>query len=753
MSNKRKIKSYQNLRTETIGSFPINFVTMVSNYLKSPVIVVLRSNLMVLALLLTLSNLQAQEKNKYGGKNGEQRPVDKKAKYETAFPDTSPKSGNRPKAPLKSEPIKLPNLDVNYIKDYKYKEVVYDSTHDVFFIQKTTSTDENHIVNSIAYHSLSQEQKDEIDSIIAAEPDLSNPESGYYAVVRTYNLDGAEVNPYLNLRPFHAYTYNGNAKFPCFNIDTAYWWDGSQFIYPSNDQASDLASLCDSVPMAASIADIGLVGNKLSWAVYQDAAESGLFPSYKLAHKITTDNGTAIWEYHVPIVHDDNNKFAPLLWIWLLILAAFATTAVLLYLNTKKIIREAIANKKEKKKLEDALDLVDDSPLAGKEQDQLQRSPLCNSLKEIITNPQRPRPMSIALDGSWGIGKTSVMKMLQRELEEDGNFDCQTIWFNAWHQEDQASIVNAFLLNLLKKLNEKITKDNNIVRLRLLQIRFHELNLFKAFLLGLGFWSIIALLFLLGLFLYQYFPESNVNQLIVKNNRILYKISCMARMLMFGDKDAGNIIALVISVGLPALGGLYLKKEADTSGVFDLMDIVKLSVSKEELDINTSDPGFRESFKRRFWQLMYALRDKRLEIIVFIDDLDRVDGKKIFQQLEAINLISDSASRPYEYSKGKHFAPNNLVFILGMDFNTVCNSLGKYLQEIYKTEDENLGRNYMEKLIQMKIPLVFDESKMEDLTGKGRRKDLNEPIQPSPTASKDKSVRIGNNSPSQNPKA
>ena len=43
-------------------------------------------------------------------------------------------------------------------------------------------------------------------------------------------------------------------------------------------------------------------------------------------------------------------------------------------------------------------------------------------------------PLVIGLYGTWGVGKTSLMKLIQNEL--DGN-KVQTVWFDAWqHQSD-----------------------------------------------------------------------------------------------------------------------------------------------------------------------------------------------------------------------------------------------------------------------------------------------------------------------------
>ncbi len=59
---------------------------------------------------------------------------------------------------------------------------------------------------------------------------------------------------------------------------------------------------------------------------------------------------------------------------------------------------------------------------------------------ELITQSIRP-PYALSIDGSWGAGKTTVMKLLQEKLEPDYS----TFWFNPWEYQSAESIVLAFL--------------------------------------------------------------------------------------------------------------------------------------------------------------------------------------------------------------------------------------------------------------------------------------------------------------------
>ena len=98
-------------------------------------------------------------------------------------------------------------------------------------------------------------------------------------------------------------------------------------------------------------------------------------------------------------------------------------------------------------------------------------------------------------------------------------------------------------------------------------------------------------------------------------------------------------------------------------------------------------------------------------LLLRIDDLDRVSGAKIFQQLEAINFISDIASGPVSSNK-----VINTVFVLGMDSHRVAKNLGSHIldsQSGSKSQfsDEDYleeGIAYLQKLVQLTVPVPFE---------------------------------------------
>jgi hypothetical protein len=58
-----------------------------------------------------------------------------------------------------------------------------------------------------------------------------------------------------------------------------------------------------------------------------------------------------------------------------------------------------------------------DRPVSSLREDQLGFSVYVQALREFITSQDTGTPLTIAIDGRWGTGKTSLMRMLQNELE------------------------------------------------------------------------------------------------------------------------------------------------------------------------------------------------------------------------------------------------------------------------------------------------------------------------------------------------
>lgn len=82
-------------------------------------------------------------------------------------------------------------------------------------------------------------------------------------------------------------------------------------------------------------------------------------------------------------------------------------------------------------------------------------------LFDAINNFDAENPLTIGIHGSWGSGKTSLMKMLEKKFEGDDSV--KTIWFNAWAQGKEESIGLALLQLMLIKFQDEEQNNEKII--------------------------------------------------------------------------------------------------------------------------------------------------------------------------------------------------------------------------------------------------------------------------------------------------
>lgn len=276
-------------------------------------------------------------------------------------------------------------------------------------------------------------------------------------------------------------------------------------------------------------------------------------------------------------------------------------------------------------------------------------------IRQVVTNPKL-LPITFGVFGDWGGGKTSIMKMLQWDLDpENWNAlapeakeykDVACLYFNSWlfegYDDAKAAILSSVLLQLSEhkrfgpKVRDKVQellKSVNWMRVARLGIQHVALPGIAAYLSG-GISLIPALV--------------------------------QAAKHLITDQKEGE-----------AAEG----KKADGS------EIKWSELLSDEK--SAAGPQTVRSFRSGFTSI---LKDSDIKsLVILIDDLDRCSPERILESLEAIKLFLNV---------------ENTAFVIGADPRIVRHAVAhRYAHKIggdaQNEEQEKLITDYLEKLIQV----------------------------------------------------
>ena len=101
---------------------------------------------------------------------------------------------------------------------------------------------------------------------------------------------------------------------------------------------------------------------------------------------------------------------------------------------------------------------LNDEEVTSFDADSLKRAPYVLGLAKFISECKTP--MTIAIQGDWGSGKTSFMKMLNEKLDDES---VKKVWFNTW-QYSQFELGKDLPINFIREINSCLRKgqDSNI---------------------------------------------------------------------------------------------------------------------------------------------------------------------------------------------------------------------------------------------------------------------------------------------------
>lgn len=250
-----------------------------------------------------------------------------------------------------------------------------------------------------------------------------------------------------------------------------------------------------------------------------------------------------------------------------------------------------------------------DKPVSTLNEDVFGITQYISGLNEFIM--ECDTPMTIAIQGDWGSGKTSMMNMIREQLGDR----VITSWFNTW-QYSQFNMDDALAVSFLSRLISDLDTD-----------------------------------------------ESQKNAKVKKALKTISKFVKNTGVIMI-DTLVGGKVAETVESGLQA------------------------AAEQNEMDM----PQAINELKKQF---QAAVDDKIAQsgkdrLVIFIDDLDRLQPGKAVELLEVLKLFLDC---------------DNCVFVLAIDYAVVSQGVKQKYGELL---GEEKGRSFFDKIIQVpfKMPVA-----------------------------------------------
>lgn len=347
-------------------------------------------------------------------------------------------------------------------------------------------------------------------------------------------------------------------------------------------------------------------------------------------------------EYGKWVEKQDDRKYMsyPAPWFYLLSLGLLIGLIVTLRYRPKdehqnEPVKNSVANV-----------FVTDKPIVSTSQDQLGFKELAFAISSFIRNDQTSAPLSIAVQGPWGQGKSSLLRMIEEDLKK--NFQ-RCIWFNAWHHQRGENLL-ANLLQLIKRRAAPNFFHPHFLeyRIRLAMQRVYDRR-------SLGLLAIMAFCF--GYLYHEY-------SLLDQSRPILPQVFSFNFDVAAGDSVLSAVAGVVKPIGLSGtalISLIFFVARLARAFVSDPSSLLSSSANKQDL---TARSVFFSRFESDFRGFTENLSPYRL--CLFIDDLDRCEPKALLEVVEGVNFLMSSG---------------DCFVIMAMDKERVVERLGVALRQ------------------------------------------------------------------------
>jgi len=398
-------------------------------------------------------------------------------------------------------------------------------------------------------------------------------------------------------------------------------------------------------------------------------------------------------------------KKYPAPWYFLILGLVLAGAGFSIY---RIVYKPNIPSDEGQEKIESIADaFASDKPIGPDDPDYLNFKPLANGISRFIRNKSTEPPLTIAITAPWGHGKSSIMNLLQHDLKNDPAKTNYTVWFNAWHHQNERNLLASLLENIYSKAFPGLWTIAGLkFRARFVWNQFRK----TSFLNKSVIIAILALFIALSIHISLHFEEFEKDTTFASKSLdgVFKSVDFIWSGLSSGSTTKGSL-SLKGFFGSFLTLFLLLIRTARQYKINPSKLVAGLSPSAKMKDFNEY-LGFRHKFSKAFKDAIESLRPGRL--VILIDDLDRCEYKNVLQVLESINFLSSS---------GECF------IILGMDKLRVMQCVARGFQDMADIPDDffkingdrkedsklpdkienqiDFAKKYLEKLINIEMPV------------------------------------------------
>ncbi len=308
--------------------------------------------------------------------------------------------------------------------------------------------------------------------------------------------------------------------------------------------------------------------------------------------------------------------------------------------------------------------LASDRPLRPGDPDPLGYNSIACGLSRFMRNPSTEPPLTLAITGAWGSGKSSLMNLLYYDLKK---FGFTPVWFNAWHHQKGEQLLASLYANIRNQAVPGLFSFSQMIPVGLM---FRINLLFRR---GVKHWFVTVVL--IGVF------AASATYLCTHTSSSSMSLNKVTEALVTPGFSWETLLVALFGNVAPLMALLQALR------AFGLNPLSLMTAQGDRQTQRQVDPSARQQFAREFNEVAKSLSLGRM--VIFIDDLDRCSKENVVDILEAINFLSVSG---------------DCYIVLGMDETWVKICIDEHFKEMSKDKPD-FSEQYLEKMINIKVPV------------------------------------------------